>query len=300
VTDFPLGVRAVRSHPGICLTAVVAMTTLMAGCRSVRQPPPPEAGFKEVEAELDHFLCYFIDQKKTKAYAGTPAKLQDQFLTEPKPVNVGDHVVLCNPVEKKTTGSDGKEQTTKRNHADAHLLCYQLTADDVPKTVTISNQFDTAEHKISTTVANMLCVPSGKTKITQENPEPEKPKSPEEKDLDHFACYSLVDDHVDLKRKVHLEDQFVNDGFTVNTRRLLCNPVAKTVQDKEGLPKTTPRNHLDAHLVCYLLKDPNKTKDPNKKKIGAEKVVIHNQLEDKAVIETQSVAYLCVPSTKKG
>lgn len=294
MTDFPFVARAVWAHSTVCVAAVVAMTTLMAGCNTVRpiSPTPTESGFKEVEAVLDHFQCYFIDQTKTEVYVGTQADLQDQFLTEPKPVKVGNHILLCNPVEKTITDSKGEKKITPRKHLDAHLMCYQLPTDDMRKTKLITNQFEPKEQKINTTFANLLCVPTGKTKITKDNPAPENPKIPEENDLDHFVCYMLADDHVDLKKRAHLEDQFVNDGFTVNSRRYLCNPVAKTVKAKDGKPKTTERHHPDAHLVCYLLKDP-------KKIMGVEKVVIHNQFESKAVIQTENLAYFCVPSTKK-
>ncbi|GAA0721953.1 hypothetical protein GCM10009105_32720 [Dokdonella soli] len=256
-----------------------------------------EYGYKDAEAELDHFLCYVIDRNETDAFKGAKVTLKDQFLDEPKPVDVKDHVLLCNPVEKASSLDDegkpkeGEPKNTPR-HPLAHLVCYELVYD-FRTARTVTNQIDKDGRRIKVVSAYALCAPSGKNKVTKEDPKPKTPEIPPEKDLDHFACYSPPPPETKEPpgKVVHLKDQFVDGNFNVKSPQLLCNPVDKTVKGEKG-EREMKRHHPNAHLVCYSV-------SPVKKGPVKEQAVIHSQFENPALLKTARVEYLCVPSTKK-
>ncbi|HXJ32998.1 MAG TPA: hypothetical protein VMS22_03085 [Candidatus Eisenbacteria bacterium] len=108
---------------------------------------PTEKNGEGAAIEVDHFFCY------TGKFPGGPAKrdvrMVDQFKTEEN--KAGRAIVLCNPVSKNGEGI--------RNPLD-HLVCYALKPQREKRTVSISNQFGTADVKI--TKSAMLCTPTGK------------------------------------------------------------------------------------------------------------------------------------------
>ena len=123
--------------------------------------------------DLDHFKCY---QVEGALLVQQTARLWDQFNLP----NVWDtHKVvrptyLCNPTVKvHLTGFDdnGEPQITKVPilHPEHHLMCYTIQPQTEPvHTLNIDNQF--GRQKLTTTQAQLLCVPSEKRVVNPDNP----------------------------------------------------------------------------------------------------------------------------------
>lgn len=282
MTGFSLVSSAMRvSSRSLLLVATMA---LVVGCGATKPSPGPEPLEYNPETELDHMLCY--EAASEPGFTAPGVVLFDQFeIKDDKPA-VGKRTLLCNPVEKNRTN-----HKTKWLHEHAHLVCYNIPTSAFEKAVIITNQFDEKPGRtVQIKSAYVLCLPTGKSKDVEKQPE-----IPAAKDLDHFKCYNLDSDRFPLAEKLKLRDQFVKGLFDVGGRAALCNPVDKTALPKKPDEKEQkfPRQHRDAHLVCYAVKPDGDAKVP------PQTVRIHNQFED-SVITTGALKYLCVPSTKKG
>jgi hypothetical protein len=112
------------------------------------EPPPAD--------HLDHFKCY-------RAYGRAPlnrvVRLRDQF--QQATVTIQRPVLHCNPVEKL----HGTIVTPIKRPAE-HLVCYYVTRASLPndRPFLARNQFGVEE--LSTTTADILCVPSRKLGFT--------------------------------------------------------------------------------------------------------------------------------------
>ena len=258
-------------------SVVAAMAVFAAGCTAPR-PVPTTVDWHDQEAVLDHYLCYTIE-----GGVNQHVKLKDQFPIDPKPIHVVKRLYLCNPVEKTY-----EERKVERKHLESHLVCYEFLEEQVQRQLTVTNQITPKGARIDTDHTRALCLPTGKTKRLHDPAPPAIPT-----DVDHFKCYApkiKTPDQPPRHRPVHLHDQFVDTDFTmVRENPDVCNPVDKTLLDKEGKEKKDPvqRKHPDAHLVCYLLDA----------KPHAQHVRIHNQFED-TLVTTKDATRLCVPSTK--
>lgn len=103
----------------------------------------------EQPKDTDHFKCYFVQGQPVNV----PVGLADQF--QQTQTVVLQPFGLCNPTRKNHNGV-----WTEILHKDAHLVCYFVQPKDFSKTVKTRNQF--RREKITTTVADILCVPSTK------------------------------------------------------------------------------------------------------------------------------------------
>ena len=268
--------------------------TLLAACSSPTKPPtivPLGYGYKDAEAELDHFLCYTIDDKESdkfdpgKKHKGGTVSVNDQFHKEFVAAPVSHRELLCNPT-LKTHGRDNKHD--KYVHEHAHLVCYRTTSFG-GHLVRIFNQFEPSGSDPGELTSELLCLPTGKSKDLEQAPSPPPPE-----DLSHFLCYKDAKPYPLKGADAKLADQFIakKAQFDLKTRELLCNPADKIVKIPDEPDKRYPKQHDQAHLVCYTI-------DPAVKELPtAFKVRINNQFED-ARIQTDKAKYLCVPSAKK-
>ncbi len=105
-------------------------------------------------AGLDHFQCYDVRGEKLAAQTVT---LQDQFDAAANTganVTVGKAVLLCNPTRKIHD-----DQAVGIGNAGGHLVCYEIKADAPKHSLVVNNQFGDGQ-KLTTSAAQMLCVPS--------------------------------------------------------------------------------------------------------------------------------------------
>jgi len=264
---------------------VAALVATLGGCHPIR-PDNPTQGEKEPEDLIDHFLCYAIDSE----FKGPEVVLLDQFKLPKKNLRVGNRRLLCNPVDKKTD-----KHESPRKFKETHLVCYKIPEDEVRRPVTITNQFRKAAVPLTIEKAQLLCLPSGKSKDTSKRPDIPT-------NIDHYKCYAPVLDNLKTtKVPLKLEDQFDKYEDRKVALSLLCNPVDKTVledpkkgegaqQARAERPPTEPvLINAGAHLVCYRL---------NIRPDVAQTVRIRNQFED-SVVKTQYPELLCLPSGKK-
>jgi hypothetical protein len=277
-----------------CLRILLMLAAvLLAGCPGpAKQPPAPLGyGYPDAEKELDHFLCYTIDDKASdpfdfgKTHAGAKVLFQDQFYRDTfTPVPIVHRDLLCNPALK----THGRNKYENYVHEDAHLVCYGISQVK-GKLVRITNQFETGGADPGDLKSQFLCLPSGKTENVEQ-----PPAQPRAEDLSHFLCYKDTKPYSIKNTGAKIADQFIKKKaqFNLNERELLCNPTAKRVQTPREPDKDFGKQHADAHLVCYTVK-PEVEELPM-----AFKARIKNQFED-AVITTDKAKYLCVPSVKK-
>lgn len=116
----------------------------------------------EIPTDLDHFKCY-SPKTTTGAKQTVTVHLKDQFVDADFDVSLKDPDV-CNPVDKTLLNDNGKEENTaKRQHPDAHLVCYLLELTH-QQTARIKNQFEGV--RVTTEAATRLCVPSVKQELT--------------------------------------------------------------------------------------------------------------------------------------
>jgi len=262
----------------------LAVLVLVAGCQPTK---PPTLGEKEPEELIDHFLCYAIDSE----FEGPEVVLVDQFKLPRQNLQVGNRRLLCNPVTKKTD-----KHESSRNFPETHLVSYQIPEDELRRPVTITNQFKpNVPVPLTIEKAQLLCLPSGKSKDTDKRPEiPTK--------IDHYKCYApALENLKTTKIPLKLEDQFGTYQENKVALSLLCNPVDKTVvkdhkksegtsQERATHPPAEPVFiNGGAHLVCYRL---------NIRPDVQQTVRIRNQFED-AVVKTKYPEFLCLPSGKK-
>jgi hypothetical protein len=131
----------------------------------------------------------------------------------------------------------------------------------------VTNQFVTDAH-ITVRIPMELCVPT------------EKLITPGPVDIDHFKCYDVIGDPVDVNLDV--ADQFQGFGTLVADPFRLCNPA-----EKNGEPVANP----DDHLVCYNLVPPGGF-------LGTP-IPIQNQFfPNQFSVDVGAAFGLCVPSAK--
>ena len=107
-----------------------------------------------------------------------------------------------------------------------------------------------------------------------------------QKVLDHFLCYGVQSlSAYTGPPVVGLIDQFSNTpvGTKITARRLLCNPVIKSLP---GQP-AGKLIHPQAHLVCYQALSPS----------APRKVIVTNQF-GKTELAVSNASMLCLPSSK--
>jgi hypothetical protein len=267
---------------------------LLAGCPGPAKQPPPAPlgyGYPDAEKELDHFLCYTINDKASDAFdlgkkhPGATVLFQDQFYPETfMPVTIVHRDLLCNPALK----THGNKKFDKYVHEGAHLVCYGISQVK-GKLVRVTNQFEADGGDLGELKSELLCLPSGKTRDVEQ-----PPAQPRIEDLSHFLCYKDTKPYSMKDAHAKIADQFIKKKaqFNLNERELLCNPTAKRVHTPREPDDDFGKQHADAHLVCYTI-------TPEVKELPmAFKVRIKNQFED-AVITTEKAKYLCVPSAKK-
>ena len=226
-----------------------------------------------VGPNIDHFKCYYL----ITPVGNTPVALQDQFDPALKNVTVIRPLYLCNPTEKVHGAA-----TVVPMHPDEHLVCY-LTREALeptfePRDVFVTNQFENHQEVRVVRRANLLCVPSAKSLVSQ-------PPPLTGIDTDHYRCYQITKPVSRIA--IHLKDQFVDKDATVMRPILLCNPTTKV-----HLGVTTQPQHPDDHLVCYMTREAFK---PVFKRLVA---FISNQFQGGPLKVVRSANLLCVPSAK--
>jgi|GEM_PF-3996148 len=284
-----IAVRARAWQRVLLILAVV----LLAGCPGPAKPPPAPLGYgyPDAEKELDHFLCYTINDKESDSFdfnqkhSGSKVLFSDQFHKEQfVPIPILGRELLCNPALK----THGNKKFDKYVHEDAHLVCYRIAHLD-GRLVRIFNQFETDGSDLGELKSELLCLPSGKSEDVKK-----PPAEPRAEDLSHFLCYKDTKPYAMKDARAKVGDQFIKKKaqFSLKERELHCNPADKEIQDRDERDHDFGRQHPDAHLVCYTI-------TPEVKELPtAFKARIRNQFED-AVITTDKVKYLCVPSAKK-
>jgi hypothetical protein len=273
---------------------LILLVVFLAGCTGPAKQPPVTLGygFPDAEKELDHFLCYTIDDKQSdefdfeKKHGGKRVLFRDQFHTETfVPALVAHRELLCNPALK----THGRKKFDKFVHDDAHLVCYRMQPAK-GKLVRIFNQFEPDGSDLGELKSDLLCLPSGKSEDVKQ-----PPARPRVEDLSHFLCYKDTKPYPMKDEHAKLADQFIKKKaqFNVKERELLCNPSDKRIHSTyDDRDEDFGKQHEDAHLVCYTI-------TPEVKELPMVfKARIKNQFED-AVITTEKVKYLCVPSAKK-
>lgn len=105
---------------------------------------------------LDHFKCYRAKGEPV----GVIVDLKDQFHSERR-IKVYDPIALCNPTEKKH-----RDNKTKIENPDAHLMCYKIETRPFETKVKLRNQF--GEEGLLVNQADMLCVPTKKSSLFHE------------------------------------------------------------------------------------------------------------------------------------
>lgn len=101
----------------------------------------------------DHFKCYHVEGQPVNV----TVNLEDQF--QKKDTVVMLPFALCNPTRKFH-----KDKWTEILHPEAHLVCYQIQPLTFSTVRNTSNQF--RKESITTTQADLLCVPSRKKILT--------------------------------------------------------------------------------------------------------------------------------------
>jgi hypothetical protein len=207
---------------------------------------------KQLVPPLGHFTLY-----DATGPDGPPVTIADQFGTQV--TDLGSTKLFLVPADKNGEGI-----------ADpfSHLTCYAIPdGEPGPPEVMVTNQFVTDAH-INVRLPSELCVPT------------EKLITPGPVDIDHFKCYDVVGDPVDID--VDIADQFQGFGTLVADPFRLCNPA-----EKNGEIVANP----DDHLVCYLLQPPGGF-------LGIP-VPIQNQFfADQSSVDVGTAIALCVPSAK--
>lgn len=113
---------------------------LMVPTRKLPHPKPQNT---------DHFKCYFVEGQALDIAVG----LKDQF--QQANTIVMAPFALCNPTRKYH-----KDKWTEVLHPEAHLVCYQI--QPLPHTATRDTVNQFRKENITTTQADLLCVPSRK------------------------------------------------------------------------------------------------------------------------------------------
>ncbi len=240
------------------------------------------------QLSLGHFKCYRVTQ-------GTPAnafvQLLDQFdrLDQKlEHVVVQNPLLFCNPVNK-IRDREVAPILNENNHLKMYFIAPTLTQSRV---VFVSNQFtDFTFTTLQVFQPVILAVPTQK-----------RPHDPP-KDLDHFKCYLVRGDPVDIP--LGLVDQFDKEQVRVGRPVLLCNPTVKIHGESAtaagGLSDNVTRiTNEAAHLVCYRIISPSLT--PTISSLAAtpreRAVQVLNQF-DKEIIKVAEPVLLCVPSLKR-
>jgi hypothetical protein len=254
------------------MSPIVAIGALLFAGSLFGQEKKP--GVPEVEAALDHFLCYFAADNEFKG--PTDVSLKDQWAEKPKPATVMSRQLLCNPA--------GKEGAVPKR-SNSHLVCYDIGVEDFKKDVLVENQLDRKKKQpLSLISERYLCLPSGK-RISDEKEDISKLEPPPiPTDLDHFKCYQ-VKRVTKAEGKYQVTDQFRDYDVELIEAVLLCNPVEKFRKDESR----GERLHPSAHLVCYLLKSNTQT----------QWVRVANQFEKHVKFQVNGPNLLCLPSTKE-
>ncbi len=132
----------VRNQFGIQQLAVYRPAEILMVPTRKRPHPAPQ--------NTDHFKCYRVEGQPVNQTVG----LQDQFQAN-NAITVMQPFLLCNPTRKYH-----KDRWTEVRNKDAHLVCYIVTTTQFSVTRKTLNQF--RRETITTTQADMLCVPSRK------------------------------------------------------------------------------------------------------------------------------------------
>jgi hypothetical protein len=208
---------------------------------------------KQLIPPLEHFLRY-----DATGPDGPPVTIDDQFGSQV--TDLGDVNLFLVPADKNAEGL---------YDPFSHLGCHQILDGDPPLgiDVTVTNQFGT-DMPIDVSLPRELCVPT------------EKLITPGPVTIDHFKCYEISGDRIDVSAT--FVDQF--QGFTslVAEPIRLCNPASKNGE---------PITDLDSHLVCYDL-EPNGDNGPSGLPI------LNQFFPGGTAVDVGFATSVCVPSIK--
>ena len=127
--DFPFATRARRLRLRSGRFAIASLVMLVAACSGVNPiHSEPTALPGDPEIALDHFLCYAVFPYRPTAFDGPQVILKDQFPIAPKPIQVGNSILLCNPARKER-----EDHTADIKHTKTHLVCYSIPTDTFRK-----------------------------------------------------------------------------------------------------------------------------------------------------------------------
>jgi len=219
------GVLATAAAPASAGTRVVAHTAV-----------PP----------LSHFLCYNVKAKGFKPIANV--LLKNVIQPNPFAPKVGPVATHCNPATKQVQLVTGGLKTYKVVNPRAHLLCWDISYQYTPVTVSLQNQFGKA-NMLTSPDPKSLCLPTWKKRTG-----PPKMAVNQPPGLDHFTCYGLTvlpgAYAFTLPGIVKVQDEFNSPKFTkvkLGVADTLCVPTTKVYKGKVFAPKTP----IDLSLVCF-------------------------------------------------
>jgi hypothetical protein len=221
---------------------------------------------------IEHYYAYLL---QTQFFAGFTVTLTDQFLQSEHDVEFLELFSL--PVDKNGEGIS--DLTT-------HYTWWRIARnlESSTQTVTVTNQFGDqllqvgdAAYLLNPALKNTVPntgIPKGRVAPNEEN----------QADPDHFKCYSVLSDPVNLTAT--LSHQFGSETPVVLNPVYLCNPAEKVLPDGTVYPV----NNLRGHFVCYQVANgiPLEGKD----------VIVTDQfIAANLLLETPEL--LCVPSEKQ-
>jgi len=226
---------------------------------------------------FNHYLCYTATAKKGfKIPKGT--ELVPVTSTAAITPKYGAAKLHCNPVLKIVPGAQYPivDQTW-------HYLCFKITASQASMTLTMDNQFGTAQ--LVTKDPNIFCVPSWKSLTGPPGQQPTTPPG-----ADHYTCYpvSYASSSQDYAppSPITLEDEFGSTtGVKVGAPQELCVPTEKILPT--GL--SYPVNNPSLYYVCFAVsKTPIKSPVYDENQFGTGTVTI------------KKTKWLCLPSSPPG
>jgi hypothetical protein len=232
------------------------------------------AGAGTSKVLVDHFLCYAAS---SSLRAPSGVRVVDALQRTGYAPQISSTAAHCNPADLHVPHA-----IDKVHHPDAHQLCWTTVDSFEPLTISIENQFGTAD--MTSGSPSLLCLPTWMALSGFP-----KQKTAEPTGLDNFACYPLTEitGAYDLHLpKLSTLDEFSSPRYvnvTAGTADQLCVPAELVVNGR--VEATQGPN--DPSLVCF-----GTTPTTLRKHVDDE-----DQFGHAVVTLSTHAEQLCVPST---
>jgi hypothetical protein len=232
------------------------------------------AGAGTTKVLVDHFVCYGASSSLRAPSGVRVVDALQRTGFAPQLSQVGEH---CNPADLHVPRA-----IDKVHYPAAHQLCWTTVDSFEPLTISIDNQFGTAD--MTSGSPNQLCLPTWMSLSGFP-----KEKTAEPAHLDNFACYPLteISGAYDLHPPtLSVLDQFSSPKYlhvTVGTADELCVPAELVVN---GHVEAT-QGPSDPSLVCF----------PSSATALRKHVDDQDQFGHTVVTLSTRGEQLCVPST---